>query len=128
MEDLTISASNSTGRQEALLSGTHQAREAARKGVRAQHRVEPAIRSEGRSVQRDSVTRENLAEIAESLNRYFSGGRGIRFEVSPDSNDFVVQVVDRASDEVIRSIPPEQILALREHFEEVRGLLLDDHA
>lgn len=128
MEDLTIRSSNATGR-EALLASALNARETERKGIRAQNRIEPTNRNEGQSVLRDSANRENLEEIAENLNRYFSGGRGIRFEVSPDSDDLVVQVVDRESDEVIRSIPAERVLEFSDHFSDIaKGILLDDRA
>ncbi|MEE8141987.1 MAG: flagellar protein FlaG [Planctomycetota bacterium] len=74
------------------------------------------------------VDRALLEETTRDLNNLLSAGRGIRFKLNPEGRGFVVQVVDLETDEVIRSIPPEQILSLRDHFEEVRGLLLDDHA
>ncbi len=69
-----------------------------------------------------------LEETTRDLNNLLSAKHGIRFQLNPEGKGFVVQVVDLNTDEVIRSIPPEQILSLRDHFNEVRGLLLDDHA
>ena len=69
-----------------------------------------------------------LEEAVQAMNSLLRSGRGIRFKVAPEGGGFVVQVVDLESDEVIRSIPPEQILSLKQHFQELRGFLLDDSA
>ena len=69
-----------------------------------------------------------LEAVTEELNRGLSSSRGIRFQVSGDGQDLIIQIVDLESDEVIRSIPPERLLTFREHFAEIRGMLLDDRA
>lgn len=72
---------------------------------------------------------EVLEEITEDLNHYFSGRRGIRFKVSQESHEVMVQVVDRESDEVLRTIPPERLVNFRDSFREIsQGILLDDLA
>ena len=74
------------------------------------------------------VDRALLEQTTRDLNVLASASRGIRFQVAPEGEGFVVQVVDLETDEVIRGIPPEQILSLRNHFEELRDLLVDDRA
>ena len=69
-----------------------------------------------------------LEAVTQELNRDLSSSRGIRFQVSGDGQDLIIQIVDLESDEVIRSIPPERLLTFREHFAEIRGMLLDDRA
>lgn len=49
----------------------------------------------------------------------------LRFEVKGDSKEVVVKIVDPASDEVIRQIPSEEILAIRERMEDLVGVLYD---
>lgn len=45
----------------------------------------------------------------------------VRFEKNQDSNEFVVKVVDTETDEVIRQVPPEEILDMHTRLEELRG-------
>ncbi|NDY42566.1 flagellar protein FlaG [Dissulfurirhabdus thermomarina] len=53
----------------------------------------------------------------------------IAFDIDEASGEPVVRVLDRETNEVLRQIPPEELLKLRTTFEEiVKGLLLDRHA
>lgn len=54
--------------------------------------------------------------------------RELEFEVSDQSGRIIVTVKDSATDEVIRQIPPEKLMALAESLEEVRGLLFEAEA
>ena len=47
------------------------------------------------------------------------------YSVEEKTGDLVVQVRDRDSGEVIRQIPPEALLKLREKLKELRGVLFD---
>jgi uncharacterized FlaG/YvyC family protein len=38
----------------------------------------------------------------------------LKFRVDPDSNDVTVLIMDKATDKVIRTIPPEELKNLRE--------------
>jgi len=67
-----------------------------------------------------------LGAAAERLNDYVRSSSKLRFRVG--DGDLTVQVVDASTDEVIRSIPAEKVLAIRDHFRELTGLLLDDSA
>lgn len=62
---------------------------------------------------------KELNDVLDSLNK------GIRFNVNDDTGDVVVQVVDRASDEVIRQFPSEEVVRLRSHIHDLVGMLLD---
>lgn len=53
---------------------------------------------------------------------------GLQFTIDSDIKGIVVQVVDKVTKEVIRSIPPDEVLALRKRLaqmENLRGVLLD---
>lgn len=50
---------------------------------------------------------------------------GLRFQLHEESERIMVQVVDRASDEVIKEIPPEHLLKLAAQIQDMIGLLLD---
>lgn len=48
------------------------------------------------------------------------------YRVEKKTGDLVVQVRDRSSGEVIRQIPSDALLKLREKLKELRGVLFDD--
>ena len=58
-------------------------------------------------------------DVLEDLNK------GIRFSISKDTGDIVVQVVNRKTNELIRQIPPEELVKLRTKLKEICGILFD---
>ncbi len=67
--------------------------------------------------------------MAERLNgRMQEMQRSLRFSVDDDSGRVVVKVMDKNTDEVIRQIPSEQMLAMMKHINDVDGLIFDDRA
>ncbi|MHC4934798.1 MAG: flagellar protein FlaG [Planctomycetota bacterium] len=62
----------------------------------------------------------------ERLNDLLRSSSRIHFEVG--DGELQVQVVDSRTDEVIRSIPGERVLEIRDHLRALSGLLLDEHA
>jgi flagellar protein FlaG len=74
----------------------------------------------------NSELQERLAEVVERLNsRMHEMQRSLRFSVDDASGHIVVKVVDRATDEIIRQIPSEEMLAMMKHINEVDGLIFD---
>lgn len=59
------------------------------------------------------------ARINEVLRPY-----GLEFEPDESSGRVVIRVVDRLTGELIRQIPPEEMLAVAERLNEARGRLL----
>ncbi len=53
---------------------------------------------------------------------------GLRFEVDKETDMVVVKVVDRASGEVIRQIPNEEVVRIAKLMSDGKGLLLDHAA
>lgn len=68
----------------------------------------------------DAVT--DLNDLARELHRE------LQFSVDKDSGDAVIKVVDRATDEVLRQIPGEDVLRLRKRLEEAAGVFFKDSA
>jgi len=64
-----------------------------------------------------SKTAERLNEIAQSIDRK------LRFKVDERTSDVVISVIDKETDEVIRQIPEERVLALRENIDSLKGVL-----
>ncbi|MEM7164931.1 MAG: flagellar protein FlaG [Planctomycetota bacterium] len=74
------------------------------------------------------LNKEELQALVQELNLKVPSSHDLRFQVSGDSHELVVQVIDQQSDEVVREIPPDHLNGLRKHFEELTGTLLDDYA
>ena len=49
----------------------------------------------------------------------------LRFEIEDNVEDLVVKIVDPETDEVIRQIPSEEMVEIRDRIDEIVGFLLD---
>lgn len=49
----------------------------------------------------------------------------LSFKVHKETGEIVVQVVDSKTGEVIRQLPPEDVLKLRDKLKELRGLIFE---
>jgi len=50
---------------------------------------------------------------------------GLVFEISPESGDLVVKVVDRRGGRILRQIPPEEVQRFHSALRTLQGLLVD---
>ncbi len=64
-----------------------------------------------------SQTADRLNEIAQSIDRK------LQFAVDDRTGDVVIKVIDKTTDKVIRQIPEERVLALRENIDSLKGIL-----
>lgn len=72
---------------------------------------------------------ERLAEVVEGLNsRMRQLQRSLRFSVDDGSGRIIVKVIDSDTDEVIRQIPSEEMLAMMKHIRDVDGYIFDARA
>lgn len=70
------------------------------------------------------VQPEELLDKIKSLTE--DGLYSVRFEMNEEFADsMVVKIVDRETDEVIRQVPAEEILELRQALDDLRGNLVD---
>ena len=92
------------------------AHEAARRQPAAQPpEVEPVVDHE-----------EMSSRIREAVEGIMSRATSVRFSVTQENGDVVVSVVNRDSGEVVRQIPPEEVIHLREALKELKGGLVDE--
>lgn len=63
---------------------------------------------------------DSLREVVDVVQKRLS------FSVHQETNDIVVKVIDNKTDEVIRQIPPENLLKLREQMVELTGIMFSD--
>jgi flagellar protein FlaG len=77
----------------------------------------------------DSNLQERLADVVGRLNEHMQKlQRSLRFSVDDASGRIVVKVIDQSTDEVIRQIPSEEMLAMMNHISEFDGLIFDGRA
>jgi len=50
---------------------------------------------------------------------------GLRYRVDDETEDLIVSVVDRNTGEVLRQVPPDQILRMRQRMQELVGVLFE---
>lgn len=84
--------------------------------------------------QQAPASREEINAAASEITKYVQNvQRNLNFSVDEDSGQTVIKVIDRESDEVIRQIPSEEMLALARRLrdlegEEASGLLVRSQA
>ncbi len=67
---------------------------------------------------------EQIAQTAHRLNELAQSiDRRLQFSVDDRTGDVVIKVIDKTSDKVIRQIPEERVLALRENIASLKGIL-----
>lgn len=79
--------------------------------------------------QPQSSPQENKIQPEELLNQIKSitedGLYSVRFERDSGTDELIVKIVDNDTDEVIRQIPPEELLNLSKHLKELSGNLVN---
>lgn len=74
-----------------------------------------------------SLTIEELEQTVESLNTAMQMlRRGLNFRIDDDNGRTIIQVIDKATDNVIKQIPSEDMITLVDHMQEMQSLLFDE--
>lgn len=74
------------------------------------------------------VSREYAEELCGVMNKIASlENIQLQFEVYQETNTVYVQIVDRETKEVVKQIPPEEMLELSAKIREMVGILLDEY-
>lgn len=74
------------------------------------------------------VSREYAEELSGVMNKIASlENIQLQFEVYQETNTVYVQIVDRETKEVVKQIPPEEMLELSAKIREMVGILLDEY-
>ncbi|ACN16750.1 FlaG [Desulforapulum autotrophicum HRM2] len=76
---------------------------------------------------KDVVSKEEASDIVENLYELTDMLQtSLTFQVDEKSDSVVIKVIDKKNNGVIRQIPNEDILKLREKMDEMTGLLLSE--
>ena len=85
-------------------------------------------RPPGSSASEPPTTEEVRGAVAAFNDVFEQANVGVRYRFDQDTGDLVITLVNRNTDEVLRQVPPDQILAMRQRLEELLGLIFDTTA
>lgn len=68
---------------------------------------------------KNAIQPEELLQNIKSLTE--DGLYSVRFEMHKDTKDLIINLVDSQSGEVLRQIPPKEIVSLHEYMTDLRG-------
>lgn len=91
-------------------------------------RLDPAKPQETEATREEqTVTESQIKEIAGLANQIIRASRSptVQFQIEEKTGDVIIRVVDEATQEIIRQIPPEEMLALHTRLEEMRGIIFN---
>lgn len=75
------------------------------------------------------VNDHSLNKTVDELNNYVQNlHREIQFSVDNDSNKTIIKVIDANTGEVIRQLPPDEMMRLVKRLDELEGLLVREKA
>jgi len=75
----------------------------------------------------EEFTEEQIEEGVETLNESVEAlHKGLKFEIHEESDRMHVQVVDVIEDEVLKELPPEEILDMLGRIQEMVGIIIDE--
>ncbi|NVK03034.1 MAG: flagellar protein FlaG [Oceanospirillaceae bacterium] len=119
---MSIDASGNVNQAQGLQANA-QAQQVVQKSVEA--RVPPKATSQMAAEAVESSA-ERLQKAAEQLNQLMQNGqRRLNFSVDENSNQVIVKVVDKTSQEVIRQIPGPEAIKIAENLDQVMGVIFN---
>ncbi|WP_319240675.1 flagellar protein FlaG [uncultured Propionivibrio sp.] len=72
---------------------------------------------------------ENLSSAVKAVNDFVSSvNSDLKFSVDNDTGKTIVKVVDKNTDEVIRQVPSEEMMAIAKALDSIKGLLVKQKA
>lgn len=78
---------------------------------------------------KESLKEENVKQAVEQANDLAAMfDRSLKFEYRKEADIYQVSVIDTAKDEVVRKIPPDEVVRFMENIKELFGAMLDLHA
>ncbi len=121
VEPITISVDNLYSIARARLPTEREITRIDRKKVNAEGDAEEAVK--GEKYLDSSRMTELVADVQENLNMVYDVD--LQFSIHEASGELMVTVIDASTGEVIREVPPSEILELASKIEEMIGLIFD---
>lgn len=75
----------------------------------------------------NNFTREETRQLAAEMNEIMDDLQtSLGFSISEDkTHQVIVEITDRRTNEIIKQIPSEELLAIKEKMEELNGMIFD---
>jgi len=90
--------------------------------ARSEAKKDPGMDS-GRVQEKNQVQPEELLQNIKSLTD--NGTYSVRFEIYKETDELVINLVDQETGDVVRQIPPEEILGLHKMLKDLKGNLVE---
>jgi flagellar protein FlaG len=85
-----------------------------------------AVQLPHKSLQKETRSAEQIHKDLDVINEQLKSlNTSIQFSIDDKSDEVVVRIVDKESGEVIRQIPPESIVRLRDSLKDMSGLIVE---
>lgn len=85
------------------------------------------VKKIGNNQSNEKLSEKTIKEAIEDTNKKLeSTDRKFEFSVNEETNDIIVKVINKETDEVIREIPSEKILDMVAKMMELAGLFVDE--
>jgi flagellar protein FlaG len=85
--------------------------------------------SDGRSLVQESADHVSIDRAATRVNEVLSlADPQLKIEIDQETQRVIVKILERKSGEVIRQIPPEELLELEKYLSSPKGLLVQEQA
>jgi len=86
----------------------------------------PKTEAPAKSLQKETRSAEEIRKDLNAINEQLKTmNRSIQFSIDDKSNEVVVKIVDRDTGEVVRQIPPESVVKLRDSMADMAGLIVE---
>ncbi|TJZ74093.1 flagellar protein FlaG [Chitiniphilus eburneus] len=82
----------------------------------------------GAQAAQDQTSVEDALKKLNDTVKLLSNSNSLRFSIDDDTGSVVVKVMDGETDEVIRQIPSEEVLAIAKAIDQFRGMLIKEQA
>ena len=74
-------------------------------------------------IETSDVSFEEILDQVKDISK--DGTYGVQFEKFGDSNNFMINVIDNETNEIVRQIPPEEILKMKMRLDDFKGKLFE---
>lgn len=85
--------------------------------------TQPSVSGAIRGAVSDNV--QDFAQIREAIAELQKKTTAVTFDLSEDPNHIVVKIVNSSTGEVVRQLPPKEMLQLAKRMEALRGMLFE---
>lgn len=95
-----------------------------RQSQQAMQKRETPVEATRETVETIEASVEKMQKAAEQLNQFMKNGqRSLDFSVDKNTNQVVVQVVDKSTKEIVRQIPGPEAIKLAQNLEQMMGVI-----